>query len=154
MSNCMSQKIMDVIDYEYLTSVSKVVPGCYLLVYKSQSTYATDHYPFPNFNDAAVAVWKWRSDFIPHFTGNYLHSCHSHHITTRLLPNLNPWWRHQMETFSALLALCAGNSPATGEFSAQRPVTESFDVFFDLRLNKRLSKQSRGWWLEMPSRSL
>ena len=52
-----------------------------------------------------------------------------------------------METFSALLALCAGNSPATGEFPAQRPVTRSFDVFFDLRLNKRLSKQSWGWWL-------
>ena len=62
-------------------------------------------------------------------------------------PN-NPWWRHQMETFSALLAICAGNSPVPGEFPAQRPVTRSFDVFFDLRLNKRLSKQSWGWWFE------
>ena len=26
------------------------------------------------------------------------------------------WWRHHMETFSALLALCAGNSPVTREF--------------------------------------
>ena len=51
------------------------------------------------------------------------------------------WWRHQMETFSALLAICAGNSPVPGDFSAQRPVTRSFNVFFDLRLNKRLSKQ-------------
>ena len=51
-----------------------------------------------------------------------------------------------METFSALLAICAGNSPVPSEFSAQRPVTRSFDVFFDLRLNKRLSKQSWGWW--------
>ena len=66
----------------------------------------------------------------------------------------NTWWRHQMETFSALLAICAGNSPVTGEFPAQRPVTWSFDVFFDLRLNKRLSKQSWGWWFETPSRSL
>ena len=41
---------------------------------------------------------------------------------------LHPWWRHEMETFSALLALCAGNSPVTGEFPAQRPVTRSFDV--------------------------
>ena len=64
------------------------------------------------------------------------------------------WWRHQMETFSALLAICAGNSPVTGEFPAQRPVTRSFDVFFDLRLNKRLNKQSWGWWFEMPSRPL
>ena len=53
-----------------------------------------------------------------------------------------------METFSALLAVCAGNSPFTDEFPAQRPVTRSFDVFFDLRLNKRLSKRSRGWWFE------
>ena len=51
------------------------------------------------------------------------------------------WWRHQMETFSALLAICAGNSPVTGEFPARRPVTRSFDVFFDLRPNKELSKQ-------------
>ena len=46
------------------------------------------------------------------------------------------------------MAICAGNSPLTGEFPAQRPVTRSFDVFFDLRLNKRLSKQSWGWWFE------
>ena len=66
----------------------------------------------------------------------------------------NTWWRHQMETFSALLAICAGNSPVTGEFPAQRPVTRSFDFFFDLHMNKRLSKQSWGWWFETPSRSL
>ena len=64
------------------------------------------------------------------------------------------WWRHQMETFSALLALCAGNSPVTGEFPAQRPVMRSFDVFFDLCLNKQLSKQSWGWWSETPPSSL
>ena len=73
--------------------------------------------------------------------------------------NENPWnetnpWRHQMETFSALLSLCAGNSPVTSEFSTQRPVTRSFEVFFDLRLNKRLSKQSWGWWFETPLCSL
>ena len=65
-----------------------------------------------------------------------------------------PWWRHQMETFSALLALCAGNSPLTGEFPSQRQVTRSFDVFFDLRLKKRLSKQSLGWWSQTPSHPL
>ena len=64
------------------------------------------------------------------------------------------WWRHQMETFSAFLVLCAGNSPVTCEFPAQRPETRSFDVFFDLRLNKRLNKQSWGWWFETPSWSL
>ena len=64
-----------------------------------------------------------------------------------------PWWRHQMETFSALLALCAGNSSVTGEFPSQRPVARSFDIFFDMRLNKRLSKQSIRRWFETPSRS-
>ena len=38
------------------------------------------------------------------------------------------WWRHQMETFSALLAICAGNSPIAGEFFTQRPVSRSFGV--------------------------
>ena len=116
------------------------------------------------------------------------------------------WWLHQVETFSALLALYAGNSPATGDFPSQRPVTpqslatdmrrlfrhrikralyigikrlwvtRSFDVLFDLLLDKgaiwpslspctvinpillnyflldkRLSKQSWGWWFETPS---
>ena len=55
---------------------------------------------------------------------------------------LGSWWRHQMETFSALLAFCAGNSPVPGELAAQRPMTQSFHVFFDLRLSKCLSKQS------------
>ena len=67
---------------------------------------------------------------------------------------LTPWWQHQMETFSALLARCVRNSPVTGEFPAQSPVALSFDVFFDLRLNKRLGKQSWGWWFETPLCSL
>ena len=62
---------------------------------------------------------------------------------TSLTNSKNARWRHQLETCSALLAICAGNSPVTGEFPTQRLVTRSFDVFFDLRLNKPLSKQ---WW--------
>ena len=50
--------------------------------------------------------------------------------------------------------LCEGNSPVTGEFPSQRPVTRSFDVFFNLRLNKRLSKQMGRRWFETPSGSL
>ena len=64
------------------------------------------------------------------------------------------WRRHQMGTFLALLAICSGNSPVPGEFPAQRPVTRSFDVFFNLGLNKRLSKQSWGSWFETLSRPL
>ena len=48
-----------------------------------------------------------------------------------------------METFSALLALCGGNSPVTGKFPSQRPVMRSFDIFFDLRLNKQSRANSR-----------
>ena len=59
-----------------------------------------------------------------------------------------------METVSALLAICAGNSPVSGEFPAQRPVTRGFDVFFDLSPDKQLSKQSWGWCFETPSHSL
>ena len=64
------------------------------------------------------------------------------------------WWRHQMETFSALLVICVRNSLVPGEFPAQRQVMRSFDVFYDLRLNKRLSKQSWGWGFETLSRPL
>ena len=47
-----------------------------------------------------------------------------------------------------------GNTPVSGEFPSQRPVTRSFDVFFDLCLNKWLSKQSWRRWFETPSCSL
>ena len=52
-----------------------------------------------------------------------------------------------METISALLALCAGNSPVTSEFPSQRPVTRSFDVSFDLRwVNNREAGDMRCHW--------
>ena len=65
-----------------------------------------------------------------------------------------PWWRLRMETFTALLALCAGNSLATGEFPSQKPVTRNFGILFYLRPYKRLCKQSRRRCSETPSRSL
>ena len=60
------------------------------------------------------------------------------------------WWRHQMETFSALLALCEGNPRVTVGFPTQRPVSRSFDIFFDLRLNIGRAKRL---WFETQSRS-
>ena len=59
-----------------------------------------------------------------------------------------------MEIFSALLVLCEGNSLVTGEFLSQRLMTRIFGVFFNLCLNKRLSKPSRRRWFDTPSRSL
>ena len=54
-----------------------------------------------------------------------------------------------METFFRVTGVTG-----PGDFPTQRPVTWGFDVFFDLRLNKRLSKQPWGWWFETPSWSL
>ena len=95
---------------------------------------------------------------------------HQKHITTYLIKKgLWSCWKYachrrttpvdNMMTSSngnifALLALYEGNSPVTSEFSSQRPVTRSFDVFFNLRLKKRLSKQSKRSWLKRPPRSL
>ena len=59
-------------------------------------------------------------------------------------------WNH----FPRYWTLCAGNSPVPGEFPSQKPVTWSFDIFFDLCLNKRLCKQSWCWWFETPPDSL
>ena len=96
-----------------------------------------------NFNEFCFHALNWQCVNIR--LGNGLAANRQQAIT---------WWRHQMETFSALLALCVGNSPVTGEFPSQRPVTRSFGVFFHLCLNNRLSKQWWGWWFETPSRSL
>ena len=60
----------------------------------------------------------------------------------------------KMETFSVLLAVCEGNSLVTSKFPSQRPVTWSFNGFFDLCLKKRLSKQVTRWWSQMPPRWL
>ena len=64
------------------------------------------------------------------------------------------WWRHQMETFSALLAICAGNSLVPGEFPTQRPKHAELLCFLWSTPNKRLSKHWRGWWFETLSSPL
>ena len=58
-------------------------------------------------------------------------------------------WKHFRVTGPS-----CGEFTGPGEFPTQRPVTRSFDVLFDLRLNKRLRKQPWGWWFETPSWSL
>ena len=89
----------------------------------------------------ATIMWNMtETDLRGQTNGNILFS-----IKKRPVGITNPlakstWLRHQTEIFSALLTLCDGNSPVTCEFRLQRPVTRGFDVFFALRLNKRLSK--------------
>ena len=56
-------------------------------------------------------------------------------------------WRHQMEAFSALLALCVGNSPVTGDFPSQRTSNAELWCFFDVGESKWLNKMS-SWWFE------
>ena len=77
---------------------------------------------------------------------------------TRALPQykdgLTTWWRHQMETFSALLALCVGNSPVTVNSPHKAQWRGALMFSLICVLNKRLSKQSWGWWFKTPSPSL
>ena len=69
------------------------------------------------------------------------------------------WYRPSMMTLSNG-TIFRVTGPLCGEFTglrwipAQRPVMRSFDVFFDLRVNKQLSKQSWGWWFKTLSCSL
>ena len=81
----------------------------------------------------------------------------SKRVSCGLYKSKRKWWRHatmMMSSNGNISHVCAGNSPVTGQFPTQRSVTRSFDVFFDLRMNKQLSKQSWGWWFETSSCSL
>ena len=100
-------------------------------------------------NSPHKGQWRWALTFslICAWINCWVNNREAGHYDVTVMTRLrwvNTWWRHQMETFSALLAICAENSPVPGEFPAQRPVTRSFDIFFDLCLNKRLSKQPWG----------
>ena len=78
--------------------------------------------------------------------------CRRQYIRLQFPTNQKSWWRHQMETFSALLAICAGNSPVSGEFPGGTKASDAeLWCFF---LCARLSKHSRGWWFETLSHPL
>ena len=88
-----------------------------------------------------IKWWNWELMLAINF-GN---PCTNGNYTMMTSPNGN--------IFRVTGPLC-GEFTGPGEFPTQRPVTPSFDAFFDLRLNKRLSKQPWGWWFETPSWSL
>ena len=102
-------------------------------------------------NHTLMIRFRWTTAAFKAWISNciYIEMCLSKPTLTQ---GMYAWWRHQIEAFSALLAFCAGKSRVTGEFPSQRSVTRSFDVFFDLRPNKRLSKGPRRRWSEMPLR--
>ena len=82
-----------------------------------------------------------------HIYWNWTHTVQSMFLSMIMMTSSNE------NIFRVTGPLC-GEFTGPGEFPAQRRVTRSFDVFFDLRLNKRLSKQPWGWWFETPSWSL
>ena len=129
-SLCYSDVIMNVM----ASQITGVLTAC--------STYCTGAGQRKHQSSASLAfvrgIHRW--PVVPLTKGQLRGKCF--HLMTSSLTSSLKWWRHQMETFSALLAICAGNSPVSGEFPAQRLVTRSVDVFFDLRLNKLLSKHS------------
>ena len=105
--------------------------------------------------DGGLVLHNWQAIALIN-DGNISNTPLRYHSVSPHLPDFKrSWWRHQTETFSALLALCAGNSTVNGEFPSQDQwVTQSCGVFFYLRLNKRLNIQSWGWWFETPTRPL
>ena len=122
------------------------MPNIYLVCYKQ---FNLCHAEFMSGNIHLYLYFTYFNTELTRVTGMIQHPCVLHSTYHDC-----SWWRHHMETFSALVALSAGNSPVTGGFPSQRPVARRFDVFFDLCLNKQLSKHSWGWWFETPSRSL
>ena len=123
----------------------------------------TELYGFPSFSSSVVYFWKHELSLVvehmhiydpPVWFGKLIMLIiWLRYATTKSLVLLN-MMTSSNGNISALLAICAGNSPVPGEIPAQRPVTRSFDVFFDLRLNKPLIKQSWCWWFDTLSRPL
>ena len=108
----------------------------YMNTYAKGPTNYTSKNILLNNNKFLLNGFQWgfvAASFLPRVCIHTLQAAIRSHI---------PWWRHQIETLSAKLALCAGNSPVPVKW---------FDVFFDLRLNKRLGKQPWGWRLGTPS---
>ena len=100
--------------------------------------------------NVGMMVWRWSRVKLISFTAD------NHQMVTQWYFWHGPpsRWRHQMETYFHITGPLWGKPPVNDGFPSQRPVTRTFGVFFELHLNKRLSKQSRSWWLETPSRSL
>ena len=100
---------------------------------------------------------KWLNIFISSFMTRHtmvkmsytvvIHATCKLYMMTRIKHDDVTKWKY----FPRYWPFVAGNSPITGEFPAQRPMTRNFDVSFDLCLNKRLSKQWWGWWSETQS---
>ena len=91
---------------------------------------------YPVFISSAAGVLFARQTFNLAITANMVDS---------ILCTVYTRWRHQMKTFSVLLAICAWSSAVPGEFPTQRPVTRSFDVFLICtRINSWVNNDEAG----------
>ena len=85
---------------------------------------------------------------------NYLNQCWSNLLIHRRVQLYLTMMTSSNGNVFRVTGLLCGEFTGPGEFPSQRPVTRSFDVFFDLCQNKQVNKQSQGWWSETPSSSL
>ena len=114
----------DIMRRTHIMTLWKAV-GVYGLIAKQYGPVSGPHYRLVCYFFRAAYRYRKHTQVLPGIT-DFAH--------------LDLWWRCQIETFSALLAFCEGDPSVTGGFPSLGPVTRSFDVVFDLRLNKRLSK--------------
>ena len=129
----------------HITSISQEIPQPSITKICLKITYLKFHLNLPGANELNAMMphmsprqWQYNPE------QRYNKMSDDHAPQNNEPVKISSWWRHQMEKLSALLAICAGNAPVIGEFHAQRPVRRSFDVFFDLRLNKRLNNREAG----------
>ena len=135
-------------------------------------------YPFPNFNGCTLELWEGISHFIHPTLHNgrdylYMLGLKLTHVSKSLpgtrtsaafilteLSRIKPGHINNFMMTSSngnifgVTGLLCREFTGPGDFPTQGPVTRSFDVFFDVCLNKRLSKLPWGWWFETPSWSL
>ena len=88
-----------------------------------------------------------------HFNGGLVKLSFKFGLRLIITTHINMMTSSNGNIFRVTGPLC-GEFTGPGEFPTQRPVARSFDVFFDLRRNKRLNKQPWGWWFETQSWSL
>ena len=110
--------------------------------------------PTPHGHQPAVRRRSMRLTHAPPTPFTHVMFLDSHLVRTYLVWIMSLQFQNhgQLDCFS--VARLGLTTKKHRSLALQKPVTRSFDVFFDLCLNKRLSKQSRGWWFETPSRPL
>ena len=111
----------------------------------NQITYSISHEICTQFCCALIEVVVWVS-----FLGGW-HSVFTHILYGCFQDDVVIKWKHFSRYWPSVRGIHRSpvNSPHKGQWRWW-----SFGVFFDLRLNKRWSKQSCSWWFEMPSRPL